>query len=111
MPHRHVSRNLKRRIPVLRLKLGFSVKEICKILGIHKSLVYQTLQSYCIHGTTSNPLSRLHCGPRKLTSVDIAFIRDILGQRHTTYLDEIQDELFSRRGTLVSIPNLAQTLH
>ena len=110
MPHHHVSCDLKRRIPVLRLELGFSVKEICKILDIRKSLVYQTLRYHFIYGTTSNPHARSQYGPRKLTSVDIAFIRDILGQQHTTYLDEIQDELFSRCGTLVSIPTLARTL-
>ena len=106
----HVSHNLKCCIHVLRLELGFSVKEICKILGICKSLVYQTLWYHFIYGTTSNPLFWSHCGPWKLTSIDIAFICNILGQQHTTYLDEIQDKLISRHGTLVSILTLAQTL-
>jgi transposase len=110
MARRHVSRDLKCCIPVLWLELGFSVKEICKILGIRRSLVYQTLRYHFIYGTTSNSLSQSHCGPQKLTSINIAFIHDILGQRHTTYLDEIQDELFSHCGTLVLIPTLARTL-
>jgi hypothetical protein len=58
MPPRQVSRDLKARIPALRLEFGFSVKEICKILDIRKSLIYKTLHYYGLYGTTSNPHAR-----------------------------------------------------
>jgi transposase len=112
MPPRNptASRDLKARIPVLRFEFGLSVKEICKILGIRKSLVYKSLHYHCIYGTTTNPNARSRSGPRKLTQTDLAFIRDMIAQRHTLYLDEIQQELVARRGILVSIPTLTRTL-
>jgi transposase len=110
MPPRQVSRDLKARIPVLHLEFGFSVKEICKILDIRKSLAYKTLQYYGLYGTTFNPNAQSTSRQRKLTQVDLAFIRDMIAQQHSLYLDEIQEELFARRGTPVSIPTIARTL-
>jgi hypothetical protein len=34
----------------------------------------------------------------------------MISQHHSVYLDEIQEELLARRGTMVSIPTLARTL-
>src|ERR1700720_274371 len=48
--------------------------------------------------------------PRKLTSTDISFIKALISQHHTIYLDEIQEQLLSRRGTQISIPTLMRTL-
>jgi len=112
MPPRNptVSRDLKARIPILRFELGLSVKEICKILGVRKSFVYKTLRYYCIYGTTVNPHTRWSFGRRKLSQIDLAFIRDMIAQQHSLYLDEIQQELVARRGILVSIPTLVRTL-
>src|SRR5882762_3902239 len=110
MPYRHVSGDLKAHIPIFHLEFGFPVKEICRILGIHKTLVYNTLRCFKLYGTTSNPHSQSKFGRRKLTQVDLAFIRDMISQHHSIYLDEIQEELLARRGTMVSIPTLARTL-
>ena len=54
MPPCQVSHDLKARIPVLHQEFGFSVKEICKILDIRKTLAYKTLQYYGFYGTTFN---------------------------------------------------------
>jgi transposase len=110
MPPRNVSNDIKAHIPILRLEFGLSVKKICDILGIRKSLVYTTLRYQCLYSTTSNPHAQSTFGRRKLSQNDLAFIRDMIAQRHCLYLDEIQEELLVRRGTIVSIPTLAQTL-
>jgi len=110
MPPRNISSDLKAHIPALRFEFGFSVQEICKILGIHKTLAYKTLRYYCLYGTTSNPHAQSTFGRRKLTQVDLAFIWDMIAQRHSVYLDEIQEELLAHRGVLVSIPTLGRTL-
>jgi len=107
---RVVSPDLKAWVPVLRFELGLSVKDICKVLGIRKTLVYQTLHYHFIYGTTTNSHARSKFGPRKLSQIDLTFIRDMIAQRHCVYLDEIQEELVARRDTLVSIPTLAWTL-
>ena len=61
---------------------------------------------YCLYGTTSNPCAQSTFGQCKLTQVDLAFIQDMIAQRHSVYLDEIQEELLAHRGVLVSIPTL-----
>src|SRR6202040_2033122 len=109
MPRRSVSLDLKARIPVLRYSAGYSVKEICGILGIRKSLVYQTLRYY-IHGLRYNPNTR-KCGRhRKLISTDINFIKSLISEHPTIYLDEIQEQLLTRRGAQISISTLMRTL-
>ena len=58
MPRRKVSLDLKSRVPVLRYGQHFMVKEICQILGIKKTLVYQTLQYYNRYGACFNVKSQ-----------------------------------------------------
>ena len=102
MPHRSVSLDLKARIPILRYSAGYSAKEICGILGIRKSLVYQTLQYYAVHGVCYNPNARKRGQHRKLTSIDINFIKSLISEHHTIYLDEIQEQLLTWRGVFVA---------
>ena len=45
-----------------------------------------------------------------LTSVDLAFIHMLLNQKHTMYLDKIQEQLLSHHSMKVSIPTLTCTL-
>lgn len=110
MPLHSVSRDLKARIPVLRYAEGYSVKNICRVLGIKKSLVYKTLQFHHDHGITHNPHARRRGRRRQLNSMDISFIRALLSRNHTVYLDEIQEKLRAQRNVRVSIPTLTLTL-
>ena len=110
MPRRSVSLDLKAHIPVLRYSAGYSVKEICGILGIRKSLVYQTLRYHTIHGLCYNPNTR-KCGQhRKLISTVINFIKSLISEHPTIYLDEIQEQLLTRWGAQISISTLMRTL-
>ena len=111
MPRRHVSSDIKERIPYLRYIEGFNVKEIGGILGVKKSMIYQTLSYHRKHGVTDNPATHLPKGrPRSLTSGDLCLIRSLLSQNPSIYLDELQDELLFRRGVDISIPTLLQSL-
>jgi predicted transcriptional regulator len=91
MPSCSVSLDLKAHIPVLRYQQGFSVKDICRVIGIKKSLVYKTLQFHHTHGTTHNPYAHRHGDRHQLDSTDVSFIQALLSQDHTVYLDEIQE--------------------
>jgi transposase len=91
--------------------LGYTVKEICGILNLKKTTVYETLRYYTTHGVCYNPDTRRRGRRRQLSSVNISFIRSLMSQHHTIYLDEIQEELLTRRGVRVSIPTLTRTLH
>ncbi|KZP14063.1 hypothetical protein FIBSPDRAFT_705616, partial [Athelia psychrophila] len=111
MPPYHISCDLKARIPVMCYQLAYSVKEICEVLGVKKSLIYQVLQCHRVHHGAVTPPGRRKAGRcRLLTSTDISFIRSLLSLNHTIYLDEIQEQLLSRRNTRVSIMTLTCTL-
>jgi transposase len=113
MPRRHVSRDMKARIPYLRYVEHFSVKEIERILGVRKTLIYDTLANYQKYGVAYN-LTAYTNFPRgrnrKLDSVDIRFVQALLKQEPCMYLDELQDELMNRRNIYVSVPTLLRTL-
>lgn len=113
MPRRHISRDLKNRILYLRFTEGFKVKEIERLLGVKKSMIYQILTYYRNFGVTYNPASFTHfCPgrPRKLSNVDLTLMKALLGQDPTLYLDELQNELLIRRGTAVTIQTLLRSL-
>jgi len=112
MPPYNVSHDIKARIPFLHYNLGFPVKEIGKVLGIKKSLIYKTLYFHRAHGLTYNSHSARQSRHQHLTSRDISFIRGLLlHQKHAIYLDEIQEQLLIRRGIKTSLSMLTRTLH
>ena len=78
MPPHSVSRDIKARILILRYNLGYSVKEIGEVLGIKKSLIYNTLHLHQTHGLTYNPHSAWQSHRQHLMSMDILFIRGLL---------------------------------
>jgi hypothetical protein len=59
MPRHHISQDLKARIPILFYEQDFTMKEICKILEIRKSLVYSSLAYFRAYGVAHNP--HVHC--------------------------------------------------
>ena len=113
MPRRHVSRDLKEHIPYLRYVEGFNVKEIGRLLGVKKSMIYQTLNYHREYGITYNPtafLQRDRGRRRALDSVDLRLLKSLLSQDACLYLDELQDELLVRRGVSVSVQTLLRSL-
>jgi transposase len=111
MSYHNVSRDIKARTPILHYNMGFSVKNIAKVLGIKKSLIYKTLFFFRSHGLTHNPSAAQQRRHRLLTSIDILFIRGLLRQRHTMYLDEIQEQLIIQRGVKISLSSLSRCVH
>jgi transposase len=110
MPRRTVSRDLKARIPILRHEQGLSVEKICDLLGIKKSLVYQTLAYSRTYGTHYNPNPYRSGRHRILSPTDVDFIYSLLERRHCSYIIEIQEELARERGVHVSHTTLLRTL-
>ena len=103
--------DLKARIPVL-FREGYSVKELCHLLGIKKSLVYKVLSRYQWFGSVSNPHT-YSCGvgrPRFLNSTDLAFLSAIIDHRPSVYLDELQDELRLKRNVHPTLSTLSRAL-
>jgi len=113
MPRRHVSRDLKERIPYLRYVEGFKVKEIERLLGVKKSMIYQTLNYHREYGVTYNPAAFLQRGRgrrRTLDYIDLRLLKSLLSQDACLYLDELQEELLVRRGISVSVQTLLRSL-
>ena len=109
MPRHHVSCDLKEHIPYLRYVERFKVKEIERILGVKKLMIYQTLNYHRDYGVTYNPMAFSNSSCRQhrvLTSTDLDLIKSLLSEEPTMYLDELQDELHTHRGTDVSILTL-----
>ena len=93
----YISNDLKGRIPALHHKQGYSVKKICQLLNIKKTLVYETLKHHRTFSVPYDPNAwRRGLRPRCLTTTDLLFIRALLNQQHTVYLDEVQEQLLSR---------------
>jgi transposase len=113
MPRHNVSRDLKARIPYLAYVEGFKVKEIGQLLGVKKSMIYQTLNYYRKYGVTFNPnayMDHSRGRHRILDTVDVRFIKSALDQEPCLYLDELQELILIQRGIHVSVPTLFRTL-
>jgi transposase len=109
MPVRSVPQSIKDRVVPLR-QLGFSIKQICRILDVQKSFVYRTLSLYGHYGQSSNPHTRRPGRHRVLNGADIKFLRSYVTSHKTSYLDELQNILLQHRNADVSIPTLYRTL-
>ena len=105
-----VSRDIKARIPILFYQQGLNVKEICGLLGIKKTLIYQTLSYARKHGLLYNPNAGKSGRRRILSQGDLKFVVSLLTRRHCLYLDEIQKELYDQRGISISVATLLRVL-
>ena len=110
MPYHPVSKDLKARIPVLEQQ-GYSVKKICNLLGIKKTLVYRSLTHVRRYGVPYKTCSHRPGRHRILSHEDLKLIVALLNRRHCVYLDELQAEVYNIRGTLLSQVSLMRALH
>lgn len=108
-PCRTISCDLKAHIPVLHQK-GYSVEEICDLLWVKKTLVYNTLSYSRAYGVPYNIHAHRAGRPRILKPPDIHFIKALLDRRQIVYINELQEELYQIRNTRVSVPTLLRTL-
>jgi transposase len=111
MPHQK-SNDIKACIPFLYFREGYKVKDICRILGLGKTLVYECIQNYMQHQVAH----RLHyyqsCGcPRIVKHAHVNFIHQCLSTCHSHYLDKLQTELFHTFNIHLSLPTISRTLH
>ncbi|KAG2069827.1 hypothetical protein BDR04DRAFT_1100909, partial [Suillus decipiens] len=96
MPPWAISSDLKLHIPVLHHVQGLSIKQICEVLGIRKSLVYQTLQLYDKLADTNSNSHKLGC-QHSLNYEDINYIKSHCYLHSSVFLDELQSQLLLRR--------------
>ena len=105
-----LSIDLKLRIPSL-WKDGLTVKEICRLLSVKRSLVYLILNRWHTFGTVKAIPGDVQCGrPRKLSSEALTFIDQLLDGDGTMYIDEIQACVRSHLGILASRQCIKQAL-
>ena len=110
MPYHPVSKDLKVRILAL-IQLGYNVNEVCNLLGVKKSLIYQSLSYFHNYGILYNPHVQWQGHPCILAPEVLRLVVAHLKCRHCMYLNEIQLELYQWWGTKVSITTLLWTLH
>ena len=105
---RKKSNDLKARVPILYFREGYKVKDICRILGLGKTLVYECIQNYVRHHRHHS----LYWGrPRLVKHAHVNFVRQLLSTRHSLYLDELQTELFQAFHIRFSLSTISRTLH
>lgn len=85
-------------------------KEICHLLAVQKSTIYQALALYQQFGLPYNPLANKGGWPCILSQVDLKYINSMVKCCHCIYLDELQTELLEVCGTSVSLTTLYQAL-
>jgi transposase len=105
-----ISKDLKARIPVLR-RQGYNVKRISHLLGIKKSVIYQSLAYFRRHGVPYNPHAHRSGRRRVLSHEDLKLIVALVKRRHCIYVDELQAEVFNIRGVTLSQSSLLRTLY
>jgi transposase len=111
MPRHTVSEDLKTFIPALHHD-GYKIQQICDILTVKKSLIYKTLALFSNCGVVSNPHKYSHISghPRSRSQADLNFVQATVDHRPTIYLNELQQELFSKCGVQVSISTLTRAV-
>ena len=85
----------------------------CDSQTVQNGTVYQNLDYHRNHGITYNLMAFLYFSrgqPCILADTDLNLIKSLLSQEPTMYLDELQDELLTHCGAVVSIPTLLQSL-
>ena len=90
--------------------LELPVKEIVILSGRSKSTIYAILQLYESYGEVTDPHANHTGRKRVLDPNDLWYIQSLLEARPTSYLDEIQENLFQNREILVSLATLSRTL-
>ena len=111
MPPHQVSEDLKACIPALHHE-GYSVKDICHLLNIKKTLVYKVLSLYQQFGIVSNPF-KYSCSmghPHTLNQVDLVFLSAIIDHQRSVYLDKLQDELWLKQHVHITLLTLSHTI-
>ncbi|KIK91250.1 hypothetical protein PAXRUDRAFT_149915 [Paxillus rubicundulus Ve08.2h10] len=111
MPPCTVSIDLKAHIPPLHHD-GYSIKEICILLDVKKSLVYKTLNLHARYRVVCNPHKYLHIVDhcRVLSIADFSFISAVIAHHNTIYLDKFPHELWAKDQVYATLPTLLQAI-
>jgi transposase len=108
---RKKSKDIKAHVPFLYFQEGYKVKDISRILGLDKSLVYECIRNYTQHHRTHRPHAVPQGRPCIVKHIHVNFIRQLLSTCCSRYLDELQAELLRSFGIHISLPTISQTLH
>jgi hypothetical protein len=107
MPAHIVSNDVKLYIPI-RHSEGHTIKHICSLLGVGKTLVYKTLNLYERFGIIYNPHKYSHVVRRHriLSIADTAFIHTTIIHWNTIYLNDLQHKLWDKHCVYATLPTL-----
>ncbi|KAF8545629.1 hypothetical protein OG21DRAFT_1375083, partial [Imleria badia] len=111
MPTHTVPNDTKYQLLILH-KQGRSIKDICTVLSVKKTLAYNTLRLYKNFGTVTSPYA-YSCSvgrPRILSQEDVVFICNMIQQHNTIYLDKLQKELWEKRHMYATISIISRAL-
>ena len=105
------SNDIKACIPFLYFREGYKVKDICRILGLGKTLVYECIQNNMQHQFAHWLHYQSHGCPCIVNHAYVNFIYQLLPTHHSHYLNELKTELFHTFNIHLSLPTISWTLH
>lgn len=105
-----LSIDLRNRIIHWRIREGRTVSEVAALAGCGERVVKSITCLYLETGEFSNGTAHTMGRPRILTMSDKSYIRSVLQEKPSLYLDEIQDMLWFNREIDVCLSTLSRTL-
>ncbi|KIK81832.1 hypothetical protein PAXRUDRAFT_155163 [Paxillus rubicundulus Ve08.2h10] len=111
MPPHTVSINLKTHIPPLHCD-WYSIKEICVLLDVKKTMVSFLMNLHARHGVVCNPHKYSHVVGHHcvLNIAGFSFISAVIAHHDMIYLDELQHELWAKCQVYTTLPTLLQAI-
>jgi len=105
-----LSEDLRKRILVWYQEQGKNPQEIATLAGCSIRTVYYILSFNRDYASTRNPFARAVGRLRSLDIGDMNYLISLITARPKTYLDELQEALFTAKNVDVSIATISRAL-
>lgn len=106
----HLSQQLRERIVYWRHELHKPIEEVVELARCSERTVYEVLRLHRLHGTVTNPFAQQRARPRVLTVEDKNFLASLLAANPALYLDELQSQLYERRGVDTCLATISRAI-
>ena len=80
------------------------------MFSVSLDFVHRVVSLHKHYGQVTDPCAQPQGGHRILTSEDDNYIRSLIEERPTIYLDEIQEKLVTEHGVNISLATISRTL-
>ena len=86
------------------------MKDVARAFSVSLDFVHRVVSLHKHYGQVTDPCAQPQGGHRILTSEDDNYIRSLIEERPTIYLDEIREKLVTEHGVNISLATISRTL-